>query len=182
MLNNFDLKWLILGVLEVPESSKRLTLASSLERPIVDDFKVESKPIEKSFQFEIVKKPSKTKSDALKIRKILQNLKLDLDKIKSQSQNELETIDNFKDFNDESLQKSVKIEKRSNIPASSDQQRNDLVWATVGNGRVTVLPLSIGKKNKLIPKWLQFSFYLSQGFCSESEDVEDTVNFAENWK
>ena len=72
------------------------------------------------------------------------------------------------------LQKSVKIvKKRSNIPASSDQQRNDLVWATVGNGRVTVLPLSIGKKIKLIPlKWVQFSFYLSQGFCSESEDVE----------
>ena len=112
---------------------------------------METQPIEKSFQFEIVKKPSKTKSDALKIRKILQNLKLDLDKIKSQSQNELETIDNFKDFDDvsESPQKIVKIvKKRSNIPASGDQQRNDLVWATVGNGRVTVLPLSIGTKIK----------------------------------
>ena len=123
-----------------------MTLVSSLERPFVDDFKAETQPIEKSFQFEIVKKPSKTKSDALKIRKILQNLKLDLDKIKSQSQNELETIDNFKDFDDdsESPQKIVKIvKKRSNIPASSDHQRDDLVWATVGNGRVTVLPLSL---------------------------------------
>ena len=76
---------------------------------------------------------------------------LPLDKIKSQSQNELETINNFKDFDDvsESPQKIVKIvKKRSNIPASGDQQRNDLVWATVGNGRVTVLPLSIGTKIK----------------------------------
>jgi len=147
---------LLTGVHEVPveiESSKRLTLASSLERPNIDDFKAETQPIEKSFQFEIVKQPSKTKSDALKIRKILQNLKLDLDKIKSQSQNELKTINNLKDFDDdsESPPKFVKIvQKRSNIPASGDQQRNDLVWATVGNGRVTVLPLSIGPSKKLL--------------------------------